>query len=1550
VAQSEALVVVGDWLSEHYFTTDARHESFHAQVLARRKEWDEQTGPTVRSRFTADRGRLESELAALYSAESGTTIDVPMLYADIETMLGYRTGEFWVREHGPARFFRTPGVEDEPFVTIRARPLDELDEITNRSTPTLLEPYVTDDEEQLTSVARLISTLFVAAEELTFALVLAGRWLIITDRERWPEGRYLGVDLQLVAERNDVKRGGEVDTALTCLAAASLAPDPDGDVWWSGVLADAVKHTVGVSQDLREGVRRSIEIIANEVVDRRSRANLSPLADEQAQPLAQQALRFLYRILFLLYAEASPELGVLPVRAPEYAQGYGLDRLRELVLIELTTERSRHGTHFYDSLRRLFELVDQGHAAAGGHDGPEGLAFNALRADLFRPEAIALIAQVGLGNAALRDVLRRLLLSKEKSGRDRGFISYVDLGINQLGAVYEGLMSYSGLFAAEDLYEVAKAGNAEKGSWLVAIDQAEGIATGDFVTERDEVTGEERPVLHPRGNFVYRLSGRQRQQSASYYTPEVLTRFTVGQALAELLDQDGTTTSAEEILGLTVCEPALGSGAFAIEAVRQLAEQYLKRRQTETGETIPPESYPQELQRVKAYLALHQVYGVDLNATAVELAEISLWLDTMAEGLSAPWFGLRLRRGNSLIGARHAFYSRAEANDKTWLVAPPTDVSMVELADAVAEDRLVHDVDGRIHHFVLPAAGWGASTEAKEARELSPTAWETVRQWRKTIKAKPSRAQLDALVEISRRVEVLWQIAYRRLVIAEFESHRDLRVWGRDVAAHGSAVSREQIEASLADRAGAYRRLRMIMDAWCALWFWPLHGAQADSTTRVAPPTLDQWIAALQAIVGRDPRRARRAGMRTLGEIGDWGSLAAAENDDLAFALAQPIERVLADHPWLGVCAQVAAQQGFFHWELDFATVFSRGGFDLQVGNPPWVRPRSDVDALLAEGDPWWQLELKPSEIARARKRAETLADPGVVDLVVAGTTEVASTAEYVGASVNYPVLAGLQPDLYRCFMSQTWSHASSRGTTGLIHYETHFTDEKAGVFRRENYHRLRRHWEFINELKLFEIQDQKHFGISIFGRYQAVSFRQATSLYHPETVERSLRHDGSGTEPGFKDDEGRWDVRPHAGRVTTVERETLSVWHEVLEDAAVPVEQTRMLYAVNSAVARVLAKLAKAPRLGSLGLQFSRGWDESIDRKKGRFVQEWGAPASWDDVILQGPHLFVNNPFYKSPNKTMLHHLDWSAVDLETLPHDAVPVTSYKPAGDRGKYDALYTHWVDHVETSARDHYRVAWRRMAAPTGERTLIPALIPPGSAHPNPVYSVAVPGKEPDLVIALAFLSSLMSDLLVRATPKNDIILPTVVALPVVLHHPLRRNLLLRVLRLNCLTDVFGGLWESCYEDRWAEDRWTQDGVDVEDQVAPVSPYWSKSAPLRIAFFRRQAQVEIDALVAIMLGVTADELCTVYRTQFAVLYGYDHREYTYDVNGRLVPNRVLSVWRKRGDAITEEERTDTNAAGTTYVYELPYRTYDREEDMRTAYAEFERRLADLEGRES
>lgn len=1564
MSASDAFVVGEGWISEHYFTSEAASQSFRARVLARRKEWDAQA-ESPRSRFVAARGDLQVALADLSQQVEALTeqardddarLDTSSLADAADAVAERLVSVLELDRHGlqaevdgPLRLVRGAGITGgAPLAVVAALPVTAVENLLAKDGVTLAAPVALDEDSEPTrSVARLLSQLFVREDGPAYALVLAGRWALLAERARWAEGRYLAVDLQLVVERNDARRGGEIDTALTCLAAESVAPDADGRLWWDEVLEASVKHTVGVSQDLREGVRLSIEILANDVVERRARAGLEPLPAGEAQVLAKQSLRFLYRILFLLYAEASPELGVLPTGAPEYDAGYSLDRLREMVQVPLTSDRAIHGTHLHESLGVLFRLVDKGHhppAARADDLRDEGLTFNALRADLFAPAATAHLDEVGLGNGALQRVLGHLLLSKEKRGADRGYISYAELGINQLGAVYEGLMSYTGFFAQEDLYEVAKDGDASKGSWVVPADRIDGIAAKDFVRVVDEATGERQPVLHRRGTFVFRLAGRERQQSASFYTPEVLTRFTVGQALEELLDQDGTTPAAD-VLRLTVCEPALGSGAFALEAVRQLAEQYLTRRQDERGERIDPDAYPRELQRVKAYIALHNVYGVDLNATAVELAEISLWLDTMVAGLDAPWFGLHLRRGNSLIGARRATYRRDQVTDKSWLAAVPADAPLTTLLDG--------PVTG-VHHFLLPADGWGAAADAKEAAALAPDATKALKAWRSAMRAKPTKTQVDALVEIAHRVEVLWQIAARRLSIAEEGVRRSIDVWGAPTQPAG-AVTREQVEESLADPDGAYRRLRRVMDAWCALWFWPLTDAtltveRDGEPVRVAPPRLDEWIAALQQLVGRAPELRKRSlpGNQTLTDAATWDELEDVEQQVLAFADARPVTDVVAEHPWLEVCERVAAEQGFFHWELDFSSVFLRGGFDLQVGNPPWVRPRSDVDALLAEGDPWWQLAVKPTQAQVAAKRAETLELPGMRDLVLDGTTAVASTATYVGSPRLYPHLAGLQPDLYRCFMELMWRHTGPGGTAALVHLESHFTDEKAGSLRRPLYRRLRRHWHFVNELHLFEIQDQKHFGVTVHGLDRGcVEFVQASWLYHPDTAQRSMHHDGSGPEPGLKDEEGRWDVRPHASRITHVTEETLRTWHAVLETADTPVPETRMVYAVNASAAATLDKLARAPRIGSLGLHFSAGWHEKNDRVKGRFETEWGTPDSWDDVILQGPHLFVATPFYKSPNKTLLHQQDWSTTDFEALAPDAIPVTAYKPAGDRYTYDCAYDDWgTDADPQPARDHYRIAWRTMAANTGERTLIPAVIPPGPAHVDGVFSMGSPDVDAlSLAVVAGGLSSLISDFAIRTAPKSTIRAGSAARLPSAVRHALAPEIALRVVRLNAVTDAWSSLTEDCWRPETLRDSWASGRARHNRPPISSSQQWSSATPLRIAEDRRQAQLEIDAAFALALGVTADELCAVYRTQFAVLYGYDRNSSFYDANGRLVPTSVLQVWRRKGDAITEAERTAVHpGSGVAYTYELPFVTLDREADMRQAYAEFERRLAE------
>lgn len=1574
----DELRVVQDFVSDDYFTSDSTKESFKAKALELRKQWEQEATTaeaegrslvTPLSGWSGSRQSLQKQLVSitegltdgrsLSDEDSTAVLD---FYRDLLTRLGYgdgydiTTGRNYEGTEAPYREVRgtATSADSSPLLIVFAAPVDDIGDLLDKDEPTLLRPIIQQASEtsekldRTESVARYLSQRFVDDTPPTFALVLAGSTMMLTAAERWQEGRYLAIDLELLFERNDTKRGGAVDRFLACTSAQALAPNAEGTTWFSSVLEDSVKHTEKVSEDLREAVRSSIEIIANDVVMRRRKQGLDPLPADQAHALAKQSLRFLYRILFLLFAEASPELQVVPVGATEYEAGYSLDRLRDLALVDIPTRGN--GTHLYQSLHILFTQIQNGHndlrsaevAGTGVNDDElsDGLTFHPLEADLFSGEATSYIDEVRLSNAKLQEVLQNLLLSKESAKKARGFISYAELGINQLGRVYEGLMSYTGFFAESDLYEVAPKGDSRKGSWVVPTDRADHIDAEDFVREENPLTGERTAVIHTRGSFVFRLSGRDRQQSASYYTPEVLTKFTVSQALAELLTDD---MAADEILGLTVCEPALGSGAFALEAVNQLAAEYLKRKQDELDQRIDPAAYPQQLQKAKAYIALHNVYGVDLNSTAVELAEISLWLDTMVAGLSAPWFGLRLKRGNSLIGARRSVYSRSTVKDKTWLKSTP------EKTPAESRDPQ------SIYQFLLPAEGWGAAADAKEGKALAPDAVKKLKDWRKTMRVKlgdtKANPQIARLVGLSKQVDALWAIALKRLTIAEAESRRSIDVWGLDAPARGTTVTRAQIETKLADENGAFRRLRRVMDAWCALWFWPL------TETGITPPTIEQWIDACERLLGKPVAEsklqaaAREAGQGTILDDANWNELNDLEENQRVFSgAAATVEDVLEAHPWLTVTEAIAKQQGFFHWELDFATIFEHGGFDLQLGNPPWVRPDWNEADILGDFDVAFALETKMPVGRWNHLKSEALADADSLNGYVEEASYNASNRAYLSDISTYPIITGLRTDLYRCFMEQTWRHQSGGGIVALIHPETHFTDDRAHGLRRETYLRLKRHWQFINELQLFEIHHLVAYGVHIYSNPGIEpKFLMASSLYHPDTVERSMLHDGSGPEPGLKDSEGNWDLRPHASRILPIGQDELKAWKTSLGADQVPFSETSMIYAVNSSASKVLRRLSQSSRVSSMKPKFSQGWNETTDFKNGRFEKEWGAPRAWSDVILQGPNFHVGVPFYKQPNATMKNNLDWSAVDLEQLSGDAVRVTSYKPIRD-GKYDQLYTHWdlPNGDRVAARDYYRVAWRAMAANTGERTLIPAIIPPGTAHINGVFSYGFSSSS-ELVLAAGSMSSLLSDFAVRVAPKSGIYPAVTARLPLPEQtHPLTSALKSRVLLLNSLTQAYADLWNSLTDVTSAGQAWTGDYGYPDSVSMDVLDYeWSEDSPLRLAADRRQAQVEIDALVALMLGVTADELCSIYRTQFPVLYKYDTQRDHYDQNGRLVPAEVLKAWQKLGDAATEDDLSATNAQGFTYTYAPPFATLDREADMRTAYADFEQRLAERQG---
>ncbi|WP_145011190.1 Eco57I restriction-modification methylase domain-containing protein [Kocuria salsicia] len=1375
---SDALVVVNDWISEFYFTADENSRTFLAETKKLVKEWkqeaeDNESFRSPLERFTSSRQRVLSELIALHAAAAELPENASAQQrrdalgrasaasaAMLRDVLDYDAAPH--RGAGAVRWYSAMGTTEPNVVVIDALAAETAEELLSKHQGLLTEDATLDEEsgDPISGVSELLSALVSEDQPPRYMLVLAGRTVVLTSEDGWPQGRYLAVDVQTIAERGDTKSGGEIQRMLACLSAASVTPDANGIIRWDERREESVRNAVGVSKDLREGVRESIEIIANEVVSRRKEQGLAPLRDDQAQVLAVQSLRYLYRILFLLYAEASPELGVVPTGDPEYEAGYSIDRLRELTLKQLTS-RSEQGTHFYASLKVLFDLVENGHSPdavpeheAAAHAAREGLTFEALRSDLFRPSRTHLIDEVQLGNKALQRVLQNLLLTKERRGKDRGFISYVALGINQLGAVYESLMSYTGSFASETLVEVAKRGNPADGSWVVPEDRVDEELREHVVMTEDDL-GREFPRTYHFGEFVFRLSGRQRQQSASYYSPKVLTEFTVQQGLEELLTED---LSAQDILGLSVCEPALGSGAFAIEAVGQLAAAYLERRQAELDQKIDPEDYPRELQRVKAYIALHNVYGVDLNPTAVELAEVSLWLDTMSRGLKAPWFGLRLRSGNSLVGARHSVYDTSVVTKATPKVRMTTTPRHVPL------DRTVDSTTG-IFHFLLPAEGWGAAGSNKEIKKLAPEQAKALREWAKRVHRKPTKTEIKELTSLTERIDELWQLAKRRMVEAEHQSRRSIDVWGADVEPGGS-VTREEIEAWLEDPNSAYRRLRLIMDAWCSLWFWPVT-LREDAPE---PPTFEEWLTSIRKITGskftvKSNQQAEYFGRSET----EWETL---QNIETMFPAdrAMNIDSLLSETPWLREAQRIAKEQRFFHWELDFAAVFSRGGFDFQVGNPPWVRPDIDMTTLLGESDPWWVLTDGADEKAKRTRHEQTLQLSGAKNIVLSSSTEMTALAEYFGASSEYPELQGMRPDLYRAFMAQAWRHGVSGSSIALIHPPTHLLDAKGGSLRRMTYRRLRKNWIFINGEKLFDIDSKKEYSVCVYGNEREPNFAYSYGLYHPLTASGSEFHNGDGPEPGMSNEAGR-DLRPHASRIQRVDRDTLMGWHALLEGGAseTAVEETRMAFAVNRSTATTLRRLTGVPTLGKLNLQFSDGINQTNGARDGLFESRWGRVNSWDEVILQGPYFHVGNPFSASRNKTMRGNRDYSRVDLELLARDALPVTEFKPNREYMKggasprrYDSAYGTWsVERPSSSeaaqavpARHFYRVMWRSMAKPN-ERTLIPAIYPPGVASVHTVFGASVfDGCSVNLPLCAASMSSLISDFWVRSTSAGS----------------------------------------------------------------------------------------------------------------------------------------------------------------------------------------------------
>ena len=331
----------------------------------------------------------------------------------------------------------------------------------------------------------------------------------------------------------------------------------------------------------------------------------------------------------MAYAE---DRGLLPAGIPAYDSGYSLRALRDLAA-DPATAWEPDGGYFWAALRAMWQMlhdgVDAGELQIAGFDG-----------GLFDQAKCPILDDPGLivGDDAVRAMIDALCWTqpaRSVNRRDtvaRRRVNYRELGVEQLGSIYEGLLAFEPQIAAAPMAFV------RLGRGQAAIEQ--------IVDASQAPDGAEILTTYPPGTFYLFEATGQRKGSGSYYTPRQLAHFVVGETLRPLTEN----ASPQQILALRICDPAMGSGGFLVPAVHWLTEAYGEAL-ARAGEDIDHKLDDHERAAYRRLIVERCIYGVDLNPMAVELAKVSLWLATAAAGKPLSFLDAHLRYGNALVGA-----------------------------------------------------------------------------------------------------------------------------------------------------------------------------------------------------------------------------------------------------------------------------------------------------------------------------------------------------------------------------------------------------------------------------------------------------------------------------------------------------------------------------------------------------------------------------------------------------------------------------------------------------------------------------------------------------------------------------------------------------------------------------------------------------------------------------------------------------------------------------------------------------------------------------------
>jgi type I restriction-modification system DNA methylase subunit len=464
------------------------------------------------------------------------------------------------------------------------------------------------------------------------------RWGILTDGKKWrlygtkdyETETYYEVDLQELLESGTLE---EFKRFFVFFRAEALR-ESGGTTLLDEVWSESETAAQELGEDLQDDVFTALRIVGRGFIEYND-LDIDSDDDAALDELKEQSLVLLYRLMFLLYAEARDLINPDDPDAQEaYEEDYSLDSLRQDI------HERMDGTHDYahefsdvspkmwDRLTRLFDLIDTGN---------EKLGVPAYNGGLFDEGEHAFLAENDLPNRHLAEALHRISTTTNGTGEEV-LADYADLDTRHLGSIYEGLLEHQFRVAPEPMAAVREDGAQvwQPADEVTVADAVESVDAGDLYVVNDD---------------------GERKATGAYYTPDYVVSYIVEETIDPLLDDiredvDGAFRSDTQyvqefmkgVKELEILDPAMGSGHFLTAATSYLTEQVMAEAR-EREVTVFDESH------IRRTLAKECIYGVDVNEMAVELAKLSMWLETLAADQPLAFLDHHLKCGNSLVGA-----------------------------------------------------------------------------------------------------------------------------------------------------------------------------------------------------------------------------------------------------------------------------------------------------------------------------------------------------------------------------------------------------------------------------------------------------------------------------------------------------------------------------------------------------------------------------------------------------------------------------------------------------------------------------------------------------------------------------------------------------------------------------------------------------------------------------------------------------------------------------------------------------------------------------------